>query len=161
MRASVKALDRRPCFQCATTMRALPSAIRGPVERPPCSRHRVLPASGGFWHAVPRRVRAPQLWRGRSGPKHGWETLFRLLFAMSKSPPDMSLNMPYFGWLCEAQVPWFAEHDPSKTIQRQLSSSNTTGGTWVRALWSRALVLGSRPTGHGPRQDGAATLGQV
>ena len=73
-------------------MRALPAAVRGPVLNPPCSRQRFLPIIGGFWHAVPRRVRAPQLWLWRSGPKHGWGTLLRLLFAMSKSPPHLGFH---------------------------------------------------------------------
>jgi len=61
LRASVKALDRRPCFQCAAAIRALPSGVLGPVDSPPCSRQRVLPLSGGFWHAVPLRVLASHL----------------------------------------------------------------------------------------------------
>ena len=92
LRASVKALDRRPCFQCAATMCALPSAVRRPVDRPPCNRQRVLPLSGGFWQRVPRRVRAPRLWRECAGPKHGWVTLFRLLFTMMKSPPHLGFH---------------------------------------------------------------------
>ena len=30
-----RSLVRRPCFVCAAATRALPSAVRGPVERPP------------------------------------------------------------------------------------------------------------------------------
>ena len=53
-------------------MRALPSGVLGPVDRPPCSRQRVLPLSGGFWHAVPLRVLAAHRWPGQSGPnRHG------------------------------------------------------------------------------------------
>jgi len=92
LRASVKPFDRRPCFHCAAAIRALPSVVFGPVLKPPCNRHRVLPASGGFWHAVPRRVRAPQLWRKCAGPKHGWVNLFRLLFTMMKPPPHLGFH---------------------------------------------------------------------
>ena len=89
LRASVKALDRRPCFQCAAAMRALPSGVLGPVDRPPCSRQRVLPLSGGFWHAVPLRVLAAHRWPGQSGPNRHGIRLSRLLFVMVKSPPFM------------------------------------------------------------------------
>jgi hypothetical protein len=51
--------------------RAFPSGVLGPVERPPCSRHRpflgaslVSSQTARAWHGVPLRVFAPQ--RGRS-----------------------------------------------------------------------------------------------
>ena len=50
-------------------MRALPSGVLGPVDRPPCSRQRALPVSGGFWHAVPLRVLASHRWPGPFCPK--------------------------------------------------------------------------------------------
>ena len=96
LRASVKPFDLRPCFHCAAAMRALPSGVRGPVLKPPCSRHRVLPLSGGFWHAVPRRVLAPQLWRGRSVPKRHGMPFSRLLFVMLEFSPGMGFyNTPF------------------------------------------------------------------
>jgi len=45
-------------------MRALPSGVLGPVDRPPCNRQRLLPLSGGFWQAVPLRVSASHLGPG-------------------------------------------------------------------------------------------------
>ena len=80
----MKALDRRPCFQCAAAIRALPSGVLGPVDRPPCSRQRVLPLSGGFWQAVPLRVLASHLWPGHSGPKLDWDTLFKVAVCHAK-----------------------------------------------------------------------------
>ena len=104
LRTSVNALERRPCFQCASAMRALPSAVRGPVERPPCKRHRVLPASGGFWHAVPRRVLAPHRWPGQSGPKCHGMPFSRFLFVMLKSLPHMGFIITHYWWRCEGWV---------------------------------------------------------
>ena len=48
----------------ASAMRALPSAVRGPVESPPWKRQRTLPGSTRTAHGRPWRLRAPQ--RGRS-----------------------------------------------------------------------------------------------
>lgn len=46
---------------CASEILAFPEAVRGPVDRPPCSRHRsFLIVAGGFRHNLPLRVRAPQ-----------------------------------------------------------------------------------------------------
>jgi hypothetical protein len=64
--------------RAASATRAFPSRVRGPVESPPCMRHRPLrgaatPASyiAGARHAWPSRQRAPQRGRkaraGRSG----------------------------------------------------------------------------------------------
>jgi hypothetical protein len=53
------ALLNLPCLKCARAMRSLPSAVFGPVEHPPCSRHRPLRIAG-HPHGVPRRVFAPQ-----------------------------------------------------------------------------------------------------
>jgi len=53
-------LDRRPCFQCAAMQAALPSGVFGPVDIPPWSRHRVLPAMGCFWQGAPDLVLARQ-----------------------------------------------------------------------------------------------------
>jgi hypothetical protein len=62
-RASVKARDRRPCFQLATRLRSFPSGVRGPVLMPPCIRQRPFGIAGD-WHRVRLRVSAPQrgLW---------------------------------------------------------------------------------------------------
>ena len=68
---------------------ALPSAVFGPVDRPPCSRQRVLSLSGGFWQAVPLRVLASHRWPGQSGPNRHGIPFSRLLFGMVKSPPFM------------------------------------------------------------------------
>ena len=54
------ALDRRSCFQCATTQVALPSGVRGPELSLPCSRHLVLPEIGCFWQSPPDLVLAGQ-----------------------------------------------------------------------------------------------------
>ena len=70
------AWDRRPCFVCAAAARAMPSAVRGPVDLPPCNLHRFLPLMAGFLHGDPLRVLAPQRWPGQSGPKRvAWPTL--------------------------------------------------------------------------------------
>lgn len=130
LRASVKALDRRPCFQCAAAIRALPSGVLGPVDSPPCSRQRVLPVSGGFWHAVPRRVFAPQLWRGRSGPKRQGIPFSRLVFVMAKSPPLMGFYYTPFWmvWLgarlvyCIPRVIYVLFNIPSKAHTRLMLS---------------------------------------
>jgi hypothetical protein len=61
--------DRRPCFVCAAAARALPSAVRGPVDFPPCNLHRLRSLMAGFWQGVPLRVFARHLWPGQSGPK--------------------------------------------------------------------------------------------
>lgn len=45
----------RPCFVTAFLMRAIPSAVFGPVESPPCRRHRPF-AIPGHWQGVPRLV---------------------------------------------------------------------------------------------------------
>ena len=44
----------------AREIAARPSAVLGPVDSPPWNRHRPLRKSCLHWHAVPRRVRAPQ-----------------------------------------------------------------------------------------------------
>ena len=49
-----------PCFRRACLERARPAAVVGPVERPPCIRHRFLFRTAGQPHGVPLRVRAPQ-----------------------------------------------------------------------------------------------------
>ena len=54
------ALDRRSCFQCATTQVALPSGVRGPELSLPCSRHLVLLSIGCFWQSPPDLVLARQ-----------------------------------------------------------------------------------------------------
>ena len=43
---------------------AFPSSVFGPVESPPCSRHRVLPAIGCFWHGALDLVFARQSFAG-------------------------------------------------------------------------------------------------
>ena len=87
----MNALDRRPCFQCAAAMRALPSGVLGPVDRPPCSRQRFLSLSGGFWHAVPRRVLASHICPCHSGPDRHGMPFSRLAFLMLKSPSFLGL----------------------------------------------------------------------
>ena len=68
-----------------------------------------------FWHAVPRRVLAPQRLPGQSGPKHRWLALVRLLFAILKSQPDISLIVPYLGSHCEVRVAWSTDRGPCQT----------------------------------------------
>lgn len=62
-----------PCFRhaCqrdrrAAAIRSRPSAVRGPVDSPPCIRQRRLPGTQGALQGVPERVRAWQ--RGRCDP---------------------------------------------------------------------------------------------
>ena len=55
-RASTNFFDRRPCLKFAAAILARPSEVRGPLLKPPCNLQRLLPLSGGFWHAVPLRV---------------------------------------------------------------------------------------------------------
>ncbi len=57
--ASCAAFQRRYPACMAASERALPSAVRGPVERPPWSLHRPF-ASALQRQFVPRRVRALQ-----------------------------------------------------------------------------------------------------
>ena len=90
---------------------------------------------------------APQRCLGFSWLEHVWMALLRLLLPMLKSPPDTRLMLPYLGGLCEAQVPWSADHSPSKTIQPQLSAGNTDNRSTVRGPMPTAL--GSRSTGLG------------
>ena len=56
----------RPWFVCAAATRALPSEVRGPVDLPPCSLHRLRSLMAGFWQGVPLRVLARHLWPGRN-----------------------------------------------------------------------------------------------
>jgi hypothetical protein len=56
-------------LRCAAAIRALPSAVLGPVESPPWKRQRRLPGSILTRQAAPFRVRAPQ--RGRSLRRSG------------------------------------------------------------------------------------------
>jgi hypothetical protein len=51
--------ENRPCFQFARVEPASPNAVRGPVERPPCIRQRLLPRMAGQPQGVPLHVRAP------------------------------------------------------------------------------------------------------
>ena len=53
--------ENRPCTQRARFERASPAAVRGPVERPPCIRQRLLPRMAGQPQGEPLRVRAPHL----------------------------------------------------------------------------------------------------
>jgi hypothetical protein len=54
---------------CAVTIRALPSAVLGPVESPPWKRQRLFPASTLIRQGLPFRVLAPH--RGRSLRRSG------------------------------------------------------------------------------------------
>ena len=84
-------------------------------------------SSGGFWHAVPRRVRAPHRWPGQSGPKCHGMPFSRLLFFMLKSLPHMGFIITHYWWRCEGWVARSVYRGPSKTIQCQLSSSKAEG----------------------------------
>ena len=56
--ASCAAFQRRYPACMAASERALPSGVRGPVDKPPCNRH--LPFGSTLHrHRVPLRVRAP------------------------------------------------------------------------------------------------------
>ena len=65
---SAWALDRRPCLVLAAATRALPSAVLGPVDLPPCIRHLLRSVTTGFWQGVPWRVLARHLCPGQWGP---------------------------------------------------------------------------------------------
>ena len=54
----------------AALILALPSAVLGPVESPPCSRQRLRPDSGGFAQGLPARVLAPQIFFARMSVLH-------------------------------------------------------------------------------------------
>ena len=56
--STISALDR-PCLVLAAFTRARPSAVRGPVDGPPCIRQRPFGIAGAQ-HGIPLRVRAPQ-----------------------------------------------------------------------------------------------------
>jgi hypothetical protein len=63
-RSATAAADRWPTFHRAWRQRSRPSAVRGPVDAPPCIRQRVyFPVLAlriaGALHAVPLRVLAP------------------------------------------------------------------------------------------------------
>jgi len=113
------ALDRRPCFVFAAATRALPSGVRGPVLRPPCSLQRFRPPMAGFWQSVPRRVLAKHLVPGQPGPNRvampasissAWLTLFTIR-------PHRSRGQTPVGF-CQAlpeglnPVPWTVRHGP-------------------------------------------------
>ena len=57
-RSARAAREYRPCFQRAPRLRSSPSAVRGPVLRPPCIRQRAEPRTAGARHGWPPRVRA-------------------------------------------------------------------------------------------------------
>ena len=63
---SLPARQRAQRSRCASAIRARPSAVRGPVERPPWKRQRRRPGSDSARHAVPRRVSAPHRTRARA-----------------------------------------------------------------------------------------------
>lgn len=46
----------RYCLRFASA-RVMPSGVRGPVDRPPWNRHRLLPGSGRAWQGCPSRWR--------------------------------------------------------------------------------------------------------
>ena len=98
----------------APAMRALPSAVRGPVLKPPCNRQRVLPMSGCFWHGVPRRVLAPQLWRGRAGPKRHLLPTSNLTFFTAKTLAFIGPIITDLRQYCEAIVASSMGRKPSK-----------------------------------------------
>jgi hypothetical protein len=52
---------RPPCFVFAARIRSIPSAVRGPVLRPPWRWQRCRPRRAGQPHGIPRRLRAPHL----------------------------------------------------------------------------------------------------
>jgi hypothetical protein len=131
-------------------MRALPSGVLGPVDRPPCSRQRVLPVSGGFWQAVPRRVLAPQLWRGRSGPKRHLLPASNLTFVTAKTLAFIGPIIPDLRQHCEAPVASSNGCEPSKINLILFESTNTIGQHHRQV--ARWALLGSGapvdPSGH-------------
>jgi hypothetical protein len=58
-RSASTTAERWPCFSGAARARARPSAVRAPVDFPPCIRQRPLPIAGPR-QGRPARVRAPQ-----------------------------------------------------------------------------------------------------
>ena len=63
-----------PCFHRAWRLRANPSGVLGPVERPPWSRQRCLPRIAGVRQGLRARVRAPQRGRLSGSPRLPWRS---------------------------------------------------------------------------------------
>src|SRR5690606_1560300 len=59
--SSVKA--SRTMVSYSPVFKAFFDPLGGPVDLPPCKRHRFLPFIGGFLHGWPLRVFAPQIFR--------------------------------------------------------------------------------------------------
>jgi len=59
-RCSRASAEYWPCFQLASRHRSSPSGVLGPVDAPPCIRHRPF-GMAGLWHGIPFRVFAPHL----------------------------------------------------------------------------------------------------
>jgi hypothetical protein len=60
LRAALASAEKWPCFQLARRLRASPSAVRGPVLRPPCMRQRPFFIAGEA-QVLPSRRFAPHL----------------------------------------------------------------------------------------------------
>ena len=66
-RSFFAAAEQYPCFVTARLTRSIPSGVRGPVERPPCMRHRPF-GIAGHRHGTPCRFLAPQRGAFRKSP---------------------------------------------------------------------------------------------
>lgn len=87
-------------FLWAAAILDLPSAVRGPVDMPPCSLHRFLPRMTCIWHALPRRVFAPH--NGRRG-------LYRRIADMMYNTLNTVLIIPHVARACARLV--VAQHE--------------------------------------------------
>lgn len=72
--------------------RRLPSSVLGPVDRPPCRRHRPLPYRSFRLQGVPALVLAPHVWPGKvrgggSGASSSSRSASRLILAHNSAMP--------------------------------------------------------------------------
>ena len=72
--ATFIALLYRPCLSLLCRMRSRPSRVRGPVDLPPCNRHRPFFMAGAR-QGIPRLVLAPH--RGALAKSPGWLSFLR------------------------------------------------------------------------------------
>ena len=87
-----------------------PSADFGPVDLPPCNRHRPFFLLAGRWHAVPRRVLAPYRWPGHSGPNPHTIPMVTLSFASISMPRSRGIIIP--------QISPLHGRDPGKCTEK-------------------------------------------
>ena len=84
--AALTSVVDRPCLRCSARNLARPSGVRAPVDRPPWSRHRCLPAIAGFLQDAALRVLAPQRVPGQSGPNCQYRAASSNVMSMYQPP---------------------------------------------------------------------------